>query len=256
MDPFIEGQRWRDFHHNFLAEIQRTLMPQLRPRYEALVAERVYLEHHPEPPPPWIEPDVTVVQEPAGRGARGGGGVAVLTPMVPVPIVMPERVREDYLELRVRETGDVVTVIEVLSPTNKRGGSDGRQEYLQKREEVILSTAHLVEFDLLRSGQRLPMARPLPEADYYAIVSRARRRPICDVAHFTLRHTLPTIGIPLAGEDPDVTLDLGAVFTRVYEAVGYDYRLRYDLPVAPPLEPEDEAWVQAILRERGAGRSG
>ena len=64
--------------------------------------------------------------------------------------------REIFLTLRDRASNEVVTVIEVLSPSNKRPGSDGRKEYLEKRNQVLMSTAHLIELDLLRGGERLP----------------------------------------------------------------------------------------------------
>ena len=41
----------------------------------------------------------------------------------------------------------LVTGIEILSPTKKRG--TGREEYLRKRESILLSATHLVEIDLL-----------------------------------------------------------------------------------------------------------
>ena len=64
-----------------------------------------------------------------------------------------------------------MTVIEILSPTNKFGS--GRTEYIEKRNEWIRQPIHLVEIDLLLVGQRLPMQRPLPRADYFAFVSRS-----------------------------------------------------------------------------------
>jgi hypothetical protein len=89
---------------------------------------------------------------------------------------MPERVREAFLTIRERETMEVVTVIEVLSPGNKQAGSDGRREYLRKRRDVLLSATHLVELDLLRGGERLPTIEPLPPGDYYAFVCRRQHR--------------------------------------------------------------------------------
>ena len=64
-----------------------------------------------------------------------------------------ERVR--YLEVRDREGREVVTVIELLSPSNKRAGDD-RESYLAKRRELLRSPAHLVEIDLLRGWTPMP----------------------------------------------------------------------------------------------------
>jgi hypothetical protein len=121
--------------------------------------------------------------------------------------------REAFLTIRERESMKVVTVIEFLSPANKRRGSDGRREYLQKREQVLSSDTHLVELDLLRGGQRLPTVDPLPETDFSVFVCRAQRRYQAEVYAWGLRQPLPRIPIPLAGNDPDVEVDLQAVFT-------------------------------------------
>jgi hypothetical protein len=247
MDPFLEGQVWKEFHDNFISEIQAALVPRVRPRYVVRFGERVYVEHASDGISRYIIPDVTIVEGVSAHEPISGGGAAVMTQPVTIPVVMPEEVRELYLEVRLRETHEVVTVIEVLSPDNKRTGSDGRREYLAKREIVLESPAHLIEIDLLRGGARLPMAKPLPPADYYAFVHRVRRRPLADVWHFTVRDCMPTILVPLAGKDPDVPLDLQTVFNAVYDRAGYDYSLDYQHGTLPPLNEEEAAWAQELL---------
>ena len=66
--------------------------------------------------------------------------VATLTP---VPLPAPERAREAFLTVRARESMKAIMVIEVLSPGNKRANSDGRREYLRKREEVMFAIGKL-----------------------------------------------------------------------------------------------------------------
>jgi hypothetical protein len=154
---------------------------------------------------------------------------------------MPEEVREAYITILDREGLEVVTVIELLSPGNKRSGSDGRREYLSKREGILRSSSHLVEVDLLRGGARLPTVEPPPPADYYVYVARALARPRIEVYPSSLRDRLPSIPVPLSGADPDAELDLQAAFERVYARVGYDYSLDYSRPVEPPLEEADAA---------------
>lgn len=240
MDPFIEGRVWKDFHHKFIATVSEFLTARARPRY---------VEHRPNGLADWIEPDVSLLapeSPPSFIASPGGGATAVALEPVDLTLPMPEQVREVFLTVRKRETREVVTVVEVLSPDNKRRGSDGQHEYLEKREVVLQSKAHLVELDLLRGGARLPTIEPLPPADYYAFVSRAYRRPTAEVYAWPLAHRLPAIPVPLAGEDPDVTLDLQAIFTTVYDRAGYDYVLDY----RRALEPHNEAvaaWSQRIL---------
>jgi len=160
---------------------------------------------------------------------------------------MPERKREAFLTIRERESMAVVTIIEVLSPGNKRPSSDGRREYLSKRESVLQSAIHLVELDLLRGGECLPTIELLPPADYYVFVCRAERRPKAEVYGWLLRQRLPTIPIPLAEADPDVTLDLQSIVNTVYDRAGYDYSLDYHRHFEPPLSDADAIWVQQLL---------
>jgi hypothetical protein len=140
----------------------------------------------------------------------------------------------------------VVTVIELLSPWNKSpsGGSD---EYLAKRSDIFQPPSHLVELDLLRSGQRLATREPLAPADYYAFVCRKQRLPRAEVYAWSLRDRLPVIPVPLATDDPDVPFDLQAAFTKTYDRSGYDYSLDYHSPVEPPLDASATEWVRSVL---------
>ena len=161
-------------------------------------------------------------------------------------VPVPKRYRQAFLSIRNREWRDVITVIEVLSPTNKKGGEE-RTEYLVKRSNVFATQAHLVEIDLLRGGQRLPTREPLEAADFYAFVCRKERLPQVEVYPWTLRQPLQPIPIPLAGDDPDVPLDLQAAFTTTYDRAGYDYALDYRRPVEPPLGPATADWLRSLL---------
>jgi hypothetical protein len=250
MDPFIETHVWDDFHHGFIEELRAVLIPRVRPRYVVRVDRHVYVDYPHDEHLKRIRPDAFVVEaEREGVPCGGAAGTAVAVAVAPVVLTlpMPEERRIAYLTVRERDTGELITVIALLSPVNKRSNSDGRREYLRKREAVIKSSAHLVELDLLRQGECLPTIEPLPPADYYAFVSREQRRPRVDVYPWSLRHPLPTIPVPLREKDSDVTLSLQALFTAVYDRAGYDYSLDYRSPIQPPLSDEDAAWVQEVL---------
>jgi len=140
----------------------------------------------------------------------------------------------------------LVTVIELLSPANKQRGNIGWHLYLRKRREIFYSKVHLVELDLLRSGERLPIVEA-PKTDYLALISRWEWRPKAVCVGWDLKDVLPTIPIPLKGRDEWVKLDLQAVFNTVYERGGYRYLLDYRRPVEPPLKDEDRVWVEDLL---------
>lgn len=107
---------------------------------------------------------------------------------------------------------------------------------------------NLVEIDLLLGGRRLPMDGPLPPGDAYVLVSRSARYPDCEVYAWSIREPLPTIPIPLDGDDPDVALDLAIIPPILYQRARYARLLRYDLPLALPLAPDARTWAEALAR--------
>ena len=231
MDPFIERQKWRDFHACFIPNLSAALTVAVRPRYVVDIEANVYLTREDGDLLRIFAPDLSVVQK-SGWLETTDGTIAVETEpdLLTLPTIDPTE--EINLVIRSRENDDVVTVLELLSPTVKL---DGRTEYLNKRNAVLHSEANLVEIDLLRGGKRLPTIERLPKGDYYAFVTRAERRPTIEVYSWPLERRLPTIPIPLAEGDPDVSLDLQAVFDTTYDRSGYDYALNYTKPTEPTL---------------------
>src|SRR5262249_11882003 len=167
----------------------------------------------------------------------------------PVQVWLPtvDVERSSLLEIRDRRNRQLITVIEVLSPSNKRPGPD-REQYVAKREQVLHSSTHFVEIDLLRGYERMPM-EPLPECDYCVMVSRVEHRLRAGLWPIRLRERLPAIPIPLRSQDKDLRLDLQEVLHRVYDAAGYENYI-YDSTPEPALNPEDEAWARQFLPAR------
>jgi hypothetical protein len=143
----------------------------------------------------------------------------------------------------------------VLSPSNKKRGSVGWRKYLRKRQALLSGKANLVEIDLLRGGNRMPMLDPLPASPYYVLVARMESAPACRVwsAHFD--RTLPTIPVPLSPPDSDVRLALQPLLDDIYAANRYAMDIHYDRPLTPPLNAEQTAWLRRRLREQPAAPS-
>jgi Protein of unknown function (DUF4058) len=144
-----------------------------------------------------------------------------------------------------------VTCIEVLSPSNKRPGTEGWLQYERKRQAMLLGRANFIEIDLLRDGQKMPMLSAWPKSPYTLLVSRASKAPYCRVwpAHF--RRRLPPIPVPLLRPDPDLTLDLQPLVESIYSLGRYDERLDYARPLTPALSAEDAAWVRELRKSQG-----
>jgi hypothetical protein len=253
MDPYLE-QFWGDVHHRLIVyssdAIQRVLPGDLRAR----VDERVYVEPD-DGNGRRIVPDVRIIER--GRRhdtpARVGNGIALAEPLV-VHMEQDEPVRQGFIEIIDIKSGRrVVTVIEILSPSNKVPGP-GRDLDVKKQDELRAGNVSLVEIDLLRSGNRV-MCAPfelIPEGHrtpYAACVRRGWKPFDFEYYRLPLRERLPAFRIPLRETDPDVPLDLQSVVDQCYEHALYDdidYREEPD----PPLTGDDARWADALLREQ------
>ena len=244
MDPFLESQEWEDFHTTFNTVLRERLGPSLEPDYLVRVERRVYVESVGGEPESMRRADIAIVAVDAGP-ASGLLAMEAGSPTAVCELPMPIERQETYLVIRDRETMRVVTVIELLSPANKRSKGDGRNKYMMKREEILSSSTHLVELDLLRGGMRLPVVGTLPTGDYYAIISRAKHRPKCEVYAWALSDKLPVIPIPLKHGDPDASVPLQEVFDIVYQRARYDLSVKYTAQLDPPLTPDELRWVQS-----------
>lgn len=251
IDPYIEAQGfWEGFHQRVITYGGDALNEILPPQYVADLGEHVRMVDLAASESKQAIPDILVARQrrrtvASSRGKRAGS-TALLEPVkVRLPQIKVE-VRDVWIKILRPPNRTPVTMIEVLSPTNKRG--EGIAEYLQKRRAAIKQKIHLVELDLLLRGERLPMDQPLPPGDFYALVSRSEERPDSNVYAWTIRDTLPSIPIPLLRPDPDVLLDLGAVFATAYNRGRYAQSLDYTQPPSTLLKAADRAWAQRIAR--------
>jgi hypothetical protein len=163
---------------------------------------------------------------------------------------MPEEVRESYLEVREVGTGEVVTVIEVLSPKNKRSG-EGRKAYENKRLQVLGSSTHLVEIDLLRGGEPMPILGNQIISDYRILVSRSQLRPTAELYPFNLQEQIPAFALPLRKGDIEPIVDLQVVINDLFDRAGFDLAIDYTAEPVPPIGEADVAWVNELLKQQG-----
>jgi hypothetical protein len=241
MNPYLEQDGvWQDFHVKFLTAVNERLVPQVRPKYFVKLEEHIYVhELPPEPRRLLGRADLLVASPRAAPGAQVGAGL--LEAPAQVELTMQDVQRVPFLEVRDRYGGELITVLELLSPSNKRPGGD-RDQYLAKREQLLGSGAHLVEVDLLRGGRPMP-SKDRPDCAYSVVVSRVEDRPRAGFWPIGLRERLPDIPIPLRRPDGDARVDLQEVLHRVYDAYGYEDFI-YSGPPEPALPPEDAVWAR------------
>jgi hypothetical protein len=248
MDPYLEAAGgWEDFHDSFLTYVRDALLDALPDHYVVKIQERVTLVSLPAREARQVVADVGVsaIGEVRGAGGLMTESVATVEP-VALEHDLEEMATETYLEIRRQPDRQLVTVIELLSPSNKE--LPGRDVYLAKRNALLSQYVHLVEIDLLIRGTRLGMRGPLPRGDFYAFVSRAERRPHGDVYAWRVRHQLPVIPVPLLDPDPAYTLDLGAMFRLTYDRGRYERSIDYVADPPAFLRPEDRDWARDIAR--------
>lgn len=245
MNPYLEQDDvWEDFHNSFIVACRAQLTPKVQPNYFVKVEQQLYIHEPPASERRYLGKGDIGVGSIMHSGPSQSVGVAPEAPaygFIPAPLDVEKHI---YLEIRDKRDRELVTVVEVLSPSNKRPGAD-RETYLAKRRQLYLSAVHLVEIDLLRGGPRLPV-QELPDCAYCVLVSRAGDRPRVALWPLALRDRLPTIAIPLRPPDPDASLDLQEVLHRCYDAAGYGDYIYKDNP-QPPLSSEDAAWAALLL---------
>jgi hypothetical protein len=214
MNPYFEQTaHWQDFHTEFLVALRRQLAPTITPDYIARLDEHISIRR--------LVPDQ--------RRSLG-------------PVQDTERI--PFLEIRNQRGRELVTVIELLSPSNKRTGED-RESYLTKRRELLRSSAHLVEIDLLRGWTPMP-ADNRPASDYSVLVSLAEKRPDAAFWPIGLRDPLPEVTIPLRSPNDDARVNLQDVLHQAYDGPGYEHFIYAGDP-EPLLSADDAEWARRFV---------
>jgi hypothetical protein len=214
MDPYLEDARhWTSFQHQLVTCLYQGLLPGLVDRYRARVGQRHYATEQP-----------------------------LFTSIV------REEHHEEYIEILQRKDGRLVTLLDVVSPTN-RVTDAGRHAYLQKRREAKSVGANLVELDLVLQGQpTLDYSREnLGDWDYAITLTRASRPDRHEIWTTTLQKELPRFKLPLAADDHTV-VDLRTAFARTYDQGGYANKIDYTRDPPVPLSGEDRRWLDDLLK--------
>lgn len=258
MDPYLEPH-WLDVHTSLVSRGRDALNGRLPDDLIASAEERVAVESA-EGDERLFGPDVRVFELPDDEAAAaevpvpglpGAGGVQ----LAPVRLLaQAEPITERFIRVVEAGTERLVTVIEFVSPTNKRG--EGLHAFRSKRAEFLTAGVNFVEIDLVRTGDWRVLLWPHRCPARYVTTYRATVRIPSEPAAaylqpIPLRQRLPEITIPLRRDDPAVRLDLQQLVDEAYDNGRYARRLGYAGPCVPPLGPADAAWADARLQAAG-----
>lgn len=232
MDPFIEDQRWGEFHGMFITEMRYNLGSLLIPQYSVEMESYIQVN---------MRPDVSIFHRHTDVEPLTLSSIAISDATRLITPTVYELDDQRRIEIRDGE-GNLITVIELLSPANK---GRHRDRYLAKRDAILSSDVHLVEIDLLRGGER--MEQTIPPAGYAVMVARSRENTSHEGALYEigLRDPLPVVPVPLLEDDPDVPLNLPGLFRKVYTQA--HYRLMLDYTRLPALGTNDLVWITDTL---------
>lgn len=237
MNPYLESQgHWHSFHTGFMVYTAEALNGTLPAGYVAVVEQRLAIL--PDVQTRYADLGISVGSRRDPVSDRGRIAVAERGAPTGEFEAVSDEVYERFVEIRsiAADGSRVITILELLSPSNKAGGTLGRREYLDKQRELLHSGTHLLEIDLLRSGaytvampiEGLP---PRSEWDYIVSLHHASRRFHYAYWLFRLEDRLPEVRVPLYGDDPDIFLDLQAVFHRTYTAGRFEQQIDFTAPL-------------------------
>jgi len=254
MDPWLESPNiFPDVHDSLIFLLREAINFALPKPYFTRIANRVYFESNTD----FCEPDINLF----GRPRNGPPATVLEKPSGVRPVVVHApaiEVTEQFLEIH-SVPGDehLVTTIEILSRENKRRAAKGRKLYRKKQRELVGRRINLVEIDLLRFGTHttaVPLERAVRKTgpfDYHVCVHRPVRPEEYEVYPIRMADSLPKVAIPLLKDSPDVGIEMQPLLDRCYESGLYDRQTRYAQSCNPPLARDQQAWADAILREKG-----
>lgn len=252
MDPWLEDpDLWPDVHNSLIVSIRDALAPTVRPRYFVGIESRTTILSGLDQDELY-RPDVAIRTADSTPSEREGS-VAILerveaeTFHVVIPMPLDE-IEETFLTIQELPGRRLVTVVEVLSPTNKKT-KKAREDYFEKRQEHLGAGVNFVEIDLLRSGSPMPPEEARHPSDYRILIFRPRREQNAHLYGFSYRAEIPRIPLPLLPGDTEPTLDLNRLLHDLYDRAGYDLAIDYRQPPRPRLRKADQAWADAIIAQ-------
>lgn len=245
MNPYLEHPAlWPEMHNQLIAAVADAIAPVVAPRYYVTLVRRTYLLK-PDDIVCFGRPDIALVTQSKPVLASTA---PLYNGVLDVDVQMADEVGEDCLETHEVRTGKLVTLVEVLSPTNKLD-KDGREQYEAKRAQVLATRTNLAEIDLLRAGEPMAVVGRAARSDYRILVSRGHQRPRAQLYLFSVRQPISQFPLPLLPGEAEPLVDLNAILYALYTRARFNLlNLRLDdtQPPLSPLSPADADWAATL----------
>ena len=278
MNPYLEHpDLWPTLHRKLIKSIANRLNHQLAPIYQVRICERHYqvsgedslvvgspglswrgdrhvhphplsdrtghmdtsISVHTDPPTAIPNADTHSLKNATAEQTQQKSPIAVFVPV-------PQKIYETYLEI-INAAGEIVTVIEALSPKKKRPGR-GRTLYERQRETLFGSPSHFIEIDLLRGWEPPSIYGPDESGDYRILISRSEQRPRAELYTWNVTEPIPKINLPLSGSD-EIPLSLKPMVDEACDRT--DLLVNYQQSPLPPLRFEESLWLEDFLQQVG-----
>lgn len=222
---------WPSFHAAHVVHIVDALNEQLIPLgYVAFAEQGLQIQTG----SPFQYPDDAVYDRIPGIDRPVAASTALSTApsaaLVHIPVDDIIEMARSYKSVTIYPTpqehpvlGKPITRIELLSPSNKRGGNH-YLSYVRNRADAIQSGTALIEIDYLHEstppypdGNLLRHPTGKDSYPYYIAVTNIRVKPVEVVIRpFGVDEPIPTVAVPLA-KDTALRFDFDAVYQHTYQ---------------------------------------
>jgi hypothetical protein len=195
IDPWAEaGRYFRPIHNEIISAMLAFVRePLLRMGYVAGRENSLQISEG-------REPDLYVLRQdaPPERFTRWNYALAAAESLAEPGLIPPDDAEWQALAIRSADGGDLVTVVEIVSPTNKVSAGE-IAAYQERRTRLYLeSGVQVVEIDLTRSVKRLAHNSLTQRHPYHVAVYLPG--DAVRVVTIDLGAALPRIALPLRGE--------------------------------------------------------
>lgn len=259
---------WPTFHNRHIVHIADIISRSLPPHYIALSeqslqikAEDIEAELRTRKP----EPDVSIYRDRSGTAPTP---IATRLAQESSTLLLDDTLdlTEDFLNAVVirdmrdhKRLGQVVTRIELLSPSNKPGRI-GYEIYRKSRNDALFSHVPLIELDYLHESPPTPKKYPVyphqPGSHSYNIFVSDPRPSIHEGQFvpygFDVDEVFPIVNIPLAGHE-SIDFEFGSAYHYTFEIIRWGmWQTLVDYTQLPArfhtYSPADQARIQARMQ--------